>query len=69
MKLSMAELDKGMMDALQKVKSGVGSVVDKIKPKPSSDDQMKNMLGSGTASQAAGQIINRKKQIDEAAGL
>ena len=62
MKLSSKELTEGMQGALNKVKSTFGSVLSKS----STDEEKKKMLGSGMASNAAQNIINRKKAIDDA---
>ena len=64
MKLSPKELTEGMRGALDKAKSTLGSVLSKS----STDEEKKRMLGSGMAANAAQNIKNRKKAIDDVMG-
>jgi len=67
MKLSMRELTDGMQGALNKVKGVVSNVLPGNGAQDA-DEKRKNMLGSGMAANAAQNIINRKKAIDDVMG-
>ena len=66
MKLSMDELNQGMRDVLTGLKNKASSIMTPKQPDPGDDESRKKILGSGTASQAAQQIMDRKRANKEA---
>lgn len=66
MRMSMDELNQGMRNVLSGLRDKASSLMAPKKPDPGTDESRKNMLGSGTASQAAQQIMDRKKANEEA---
>ena len=66
MKLSMDELNQGMRNVLTGLKSKASSIMTPKQPDPGDDESRKKSLGSGTANQAAQQIMDRKKANEEA---
>ena len=67
MKLSMRELTDGMQGALNKAKGIVSNVLPG-NGNQDTDESRKKALGSGMAANAAQNIINRKKAIDDVMG-